>query len=73
MTLMGKLHVIDALFIPEVNQTLIIGINFWVTMDTVPDLRKDVWHFGSFDSSELCTGRTKFNLRAIACFKCHAR
>lgn len=46
VSLMEKVHVIDILVAPELSHTLILGVDFWKIMDIVPDLKRDVWHFG---------------------------
>ena len=45
--LMGKISVLDILVVPEISSELILGLDFWTTMDVVPDLKRDVWHFGA--------------------------
>lgn len=53
--LMNRVKLIDILVIPELATKLILGTDFWLTMDLVPNLKKDVWHFDSEDSSvEIC-------------------
>lgn len=51
--LMGKTRVIDVLVIPELSHTLILGVDFWKSMEIVPDLNQDIWHFAENDSK--CT------------------
>lgn len=42
----GKVKVLDILAIPQLSSSLILGADFWMTIDVVPDLRRNVWHFG---------------------------
>ena len=43
--LMGKTRIIDVLVLPELSHTLILGVDFWKSMEIVPDLNQDIWHF----------------------------
>jgi hypothetical protein len=43
--LLDKVQVLDVLIVPDVPHDLILGIDFWKSMDIVPDLRQDVWRF----------------------------
>lgn len=47
---MGKLQIIDVLVIPDIPHTLILGVDFWLTMGIVPDLRQDVWNFSEYNT-----------------------
>lgn len=49
--LMGRTKIIDVLVLPELSHTLILGIDFWKTMEIVPDLRQDIWHFADSTDS----------------------
>lgn len=44
--LINKVHVLDILLVPNLSSTLILGMDFWLGMDVIPDLRNDVWYFG---------------------------
>ncbi|KAJ8944245.1 hypothetical protein NQ317_015263, partial [Molorchus minor] len=44
---MEKVHVIDILVVSELRHTLILGVDFWLAMGVVPDLKRDVWKFSS--------------------------
>ena len=43
--LMGRTRVIDVLVLPELSHTLILGVDFWKSMEIVPDLNQDISHF----------------------------
>lgn len=45
ISLMNKIRIIDILVVPELPHKLILGIDFWMSMDIVPDLRQSIWHF----------------------------
>ncbi|KAJ8978886.1 hypothetical protein NQ317_008501 [Molorchus minor] len=47
--LMGKVQILKNLVIPELSHKLILGMDFWLAMNIVPDLKQDVWHFGLDD------------------------
>ena len=47
VSLCGKVKVIDMLIIPSIPQQLILGVDFWKSMDVVPHLRSNCWKFGS--------------------------
>ncbi|KAJ8966830.1 hypothetical protein NQ317_006272 [Molorchus minor] len=47
--LMGKVQILEILVIPELSHKLILGMDFWLAMNIVPDLKQDVWHFGLDD------------------------
>lgn len=52
--LMGKVCVLDILVVPTLSSKLILGVDFWFSMDIVPDLKKNVWHFGHDSDLEVC-------------------
>ena len=54
--LMGKIKVIDVIVVPELSHTLILGHDFWVSMDIIPDLKRDVWKFSSANTEVHCSG-----------------
>ncbi|KAB0800191.1 hypothetical protein PPYR_05931 [Photinus pyralis] len=43
---MGRVKLINILVVPDLCTTLILGMDFWVAMDIVPDLKRNEWHFG---------------------------
>lgn len=43
--LMDRVKLIDVIVVPDIHHPLILGINFFVSMGIVPNLRKDCWHF----------------------------
>ncbi|KAJ8969833.1 hypothetical protein NQ317_012687 [Molorchus minor] len=47
ISLMDKTRIVDILVVPELPHQLILGVDFWMSMDIVPDLRQNVWHFSS--------------------------
>lgn len=49
ITLQGKTRVIEILVLPELTHKLILGVDFWKSMEIVPDLRQNVWHFAEND------------------------
>ncbi|KAK5643158.1 hypothetical protein RI129_007003 [Pyrocoelia pectoralis] len=51
---MGKIKLIDILIVPELSHTLILGMDFWLAMDIVPDLKRNVWQFSNQSKIEIC-------------------
>lgn len=47
ITLMNKTRVLDILIVPELPHTCILGVDFWMAMEVVPNLKQNVWHFAS--------------------------
>lgn len=43
--LTNRVKSIDIWLISELATKLILGMDFWLTMDVVPNFKKDVWHF----------------------------
>lgn len=43
----NKVKTIQALVIPELTHTIILGMDFWLTMEIVPDFGKSCWSFMS--------------------------
>lgn len=43
--LIDRLKIMEILVIPELPHKLILGKDFWVTMEIVPCLKHNVWHF----------------------------
>ena len=46
LCLQGKVKIMDLVVVPDISALLILGLDFWVTMEIVPDLKSDAWHFG---------------------------
>lgn len=44
--LINKVYILDILVVPNLSSTLILGMDFWLSMDVIPDLRNDAWYFG---------------------------
>nr|XP_023027550.1 uncharacterized protein LOC111515563 [Leptinotarsa decemlineata] len=42
---MKETCVLDIWVVPELPRQLILGIDFWKSMNIVPDLRQNIWHF----------------------------
>ncbi|KAJ8932542.1 hypothetical protein NQ314_014592, partial [Rhamnusium bicolor] len=56
VTLGDKARIIDILVIPELSHKLILGVDFWVSMNIIPDLRQRIWHFSDHEpSTEVCS------------------
>ncbi|KAJ8938753.1 hypothetical protein NQ314_011350, partial [Rhamnusium bicolor] len=56
VTLGDKARIIDILVIPELPHKLILGVDFWVSMNIIPDLRQRIWHFSDHEpSTEVCS------------------
>lgn len=47
VSLLNKVHLLDILLVPNLSSTLILGMDFWLGMDVIPDLRNNIWHFGT--------------------------
>lgn len=45
VTLMGKTRFLDILVMPKLSHKLILGVDFWQSMEIVHDLKQNVWHF----------------------------
>lgn len=41
----NRVKLIDVLVVPELPHRLILGVDFWISMDIVPDLRQRIWQF----------------------------
>lgn len=50
----GKVKILEMLAVPHLSSNLILGADFWMAMDLVPDLRRKVWHFGGSRLPEVC-------------------
>ncbi|KAJ8937185.1 hypothetical protein NQ314_012012 [Rhamnusium bicolor] len=56
VTLGDKARIIDILVIPELPHKLILGVDFWVSMNIIPDLRQRIWHLSNHEpSTEVCS------------------
>lgn len=51
--LMDKIKLIDILIVPDLQHTLILGLDFWKTMEIIPNLHRNEWKFdvGAINSS----------------------
>lgn len=45
-------RVIDVFIIPQLRHKLVLGIDFWIRMGIVPDMRKGEWHFSNVELNE---------------------
>ncbi|XP_060536007.1 uncharacterized protein LOC132707976 [Cylas formicarius] len=54
MSLMGRVSIIDVLVVPELSNNLILGTDFWISMDVVPNLKRNEWRFGEYPMVEVC-------------------
>lgn len=43
----GRVTVLEVLAVSRLSSSLILGSDFWMAMDVIPDLKRDIWHFGS--------------------------
>lgn len=60
ITLMNKTKIIDILILPGLSHKIILGIDFWKSMEIVPDLRQDVWHFSeNTELAQICGVQSK--------------
>lgn len=56
VSLLDKTRMIDILVLPELSHKLILGIDFWRSMEIIPDLNQDVWHFSDNSlTTEICS------------------
>lgn len=56
MCLMNRVKIINIRVVPELTSTLILGTDFWLAMDLVPNLKKGVWHFDTGDANTAICG-----------------
>lgn len=49
----NKVQTIQALVIPELPHSVILGIDFWVLMGIIPDLKRDCWSFNNSTTSHI--------------------
>lgn len=47
MRLEDRVRMIEVLVVPELQHILILGVDFWVQMEIIPNLRKGEWSFHS--------------------------
>jgi hypothetical protein len=45
--LLGKVRLVEIHVVPDLTEGLLLGKDFWKTMEVVSDLSKDVWYFSS--------------------------
>lgn len=45
--LMDRIRIIKVLVVPDLAHTLILGMDFWLSMDLIPDLKRDTWQFAN--------------------------
>ncbi|KAK9730858.1 Reverse transcriptase (RNA-dependent DNA polymerase) [Popillia japonica] len=46
-----KWKLLNILVLPDLSHKLILGVDFWVAFDIIPDLRKHFWHFAESEPS----------------------
>lgn len=70
VTVENKVRFVDFLVIPDLPHQLILGVDFWITFDIVPDLRNDCWHFSETDPTvcvqSINSGTSLSNTQRIA-------
>jgi len=49
-----RVKVVEVVVVPELPHSLILGLDFWVLLGIVPDLRHDEWHF-SENPNTICS------------------
>lgn len=49
----NKVSTIDALVVPELPHTIILGMDFWLAMKIIPDFGKSCWSFNSADHQDV--------------------
>lgn len=54
--LMGKIKVIRFAVVPDISSSIILGMDFWLAMEIVPDLRRDEWKFAAIAPLYVETG-----------------
>lgn len=50
----GKVKVLEVLAVSQLSSSLILGSDFWMAMDVVPDLKRDIWYFGKDRVLDTC-------------------
>ena len=56
--LLDTVHLLEILVVPSVSHTLILGIDFWKSMEIVPNLRDGVWTFSEVESNPVVASVT---------------
>lgn len=51
----GRVVSLKIIVVPEIQQSLILGVDFWEAIGFVPDLRNDQWHFSDANISTIQT------------------
>jgi hypothetical protein len=49
-----KFHLVQMLVVPDLAHILILGIDFWVKLGVVPDIRRNVWNFSRLAEVATC-------------------
>lgn len=52
MELMGRIRLVNVLIVPSLKHALILGLDFWKTMEIVPNLNRDCWEFSCDEINE---------------------
>ncbi|GLV33578.1 hypothetical protein CBL_21223, partial [Carabus blaptoides fortunei] len=52
VSLEDKCHLIKALIVPAIPHEIILGVDFWIAMDIVPNLKLGTWAYASSLSAE---------------------
>lgn len=61
--LKDRMKWIDILVVPGLSHELILGIDFWLKMEIVPNLNEDIWHFSDVaPTSNVCLVQDKSSL-----------
>lgn len=55
ITIKDRTVTLEVLVIPEVTQALILGIDFWQSMEIIPNLSSGQWHFGNTEVATVST------------------
>lgn len=50
MRLENKIKVISVLVVPDISSTLVLGMDFWLSMQIIPDLSSGCWNFSQSPS-----------------------
>lgn len=46
----GRTRIIDAVAVPEIKHTVILGVDFWKQMGIIPDLSTGTWYFHDYET-----------------------
>lgn len=57
--LLGRVELLSLIVVPHLSTELILGADFWMAMDVIPDLRRDVWYFGTEPKVACCGVKDK--------------